>query len=236
MGTRVCTAIFEGGSMGEGGKVATVVSSAKRRVGMEAPLAADDDSRTGIVRGALRAFGEGDMDAFVDALKDDVEWESPSGDNFPGAGDHSGPDEIRDTYIADVGRTYASFGFRPDSFIETDHEDAVVVIGTFVGEAADAAGELETPGVQIWGFTGKSVAHIRIFADSAAFPEVVTEEALREQEEKAEEKEKESEEKESSEEKSETKSEKKSEEKSSEEKSEQESDENSEKHDDSDDA
>jgi ketosteroid isomerase-like protein len=168
--------------MGEDdGKVKQMVSSAKRRVGAEAPRVTEDDDsqRAGVVRGALRAFGEGDMDGFVDALKDDVMWENPEGKNFPGSGDLSGPEEVRERFIGDVGRTYTSFGFRPESFLETDHEDAVVVIGRFEGEGVTGDG-VDTPGVQVWGFTGSEVTHVRVFADSACFPEVVTEQKEKE--------------------------------------------------------
>src|SRR3954453_10360083 len=168
--------------MGEGdGKVKQLVSSAKRRVGAEAPVAAEDDDskRVGVVRGALRAFGEGDMDTFADALKNDVMWENPEGENFPGSGDLSGPEEVRERFIGDVGRTYTSFGFRPESFLETDHEDAVVVIGRF--EAEGVTGDsVDTPGVQVWGFSGTEVTHVRVFTDSACFPEVVTEQKEKE--------------------------------------------------------
>jgi ketosteroid isomerase-like protein len=158
-----------------------MVSSAKRRVGAEAPrFTEDDDSeRAGVVRGALRAFGEGDMDGFVDALKDDVMWENPEGSNFPGSGDLSGPEEVRERFIGDVGRTYTSFGFRPESFLETDHEDAVVVIGRFEGEGV-TGDSVDSPGVQVWGFSGSEVTHVRVFADSACFPEVVTEQKEKE--------------------------------------------------------
>jgi len=168
--------------MGEDdGKVKQMVSSAKRRVGAEAPRVTEDDDseRAGVVRGALRAFGEGDMDGFVDALKDDVMWENPEGSNFPGSGDLSGPEEVRERFIGDVGRTYTSFGFRPESFLETDHEDAVVVIGRFEGEGV-TGDSVDTPGIQVWGFSGSEVTHVRVFADSACFPEVVTEQKEKE--------------------------------------------------------
>jgi ketosteroid isomerase-like protein len=168
--------------MGEGdGKVKEMVSSAKRRVGAEAPRVTEDDEsqRAGVVRGALQAFGDGDMDGFIDALKDDVMWENPAGDNFPGSGDLSGPDEVRERFIGDVGRTYTSFGFRPETFLETDHEDAVVVIGRFEGEGVEG-GNLNSPGVLVWGFEGTEVTQVRVFADTAAFPEVVTEEKEKE--------------------------------------------------------
>ena len=84
------------------GKVKEMVSGAKRRVGAEAPLAADEDGKVGVVRGVLRSFGEGDMDGVIDALTDDVVWENPEGEHFPGAGpethrpggDEAGEDEL----------------------------------------------------------------------------------------------------------------------------------------------
>jgi ketosteroid isomerase-like protein len=168
--------------MGEDdGKVKSMISGAKRKVGAEAPRVTEDDDsqRAGVVRGALRAFGEGDMDGFVDALKNDVMWENPEGDHFPGSGDLSGPEEVRERFIGDVGRTYTSFGFRPESFLETDHEDAVVVIGRFEGEGV-TGDSVDTPGVQVWGFSGSEVTHVRVFTDSACFPEVVTEQKEKE--------------------------------------------------------
>jgi len=163
------------------GKVKGMISNAKRRVGMEAPRVTEDDEskRAGVVRGALQAFGSGDMDGFCDALTDDIMWENPEGENFPGGGDLSGPNEVRERFIGDVGRTYTSFGFRPETFIETDHEDAVLVIGRFEGESV-TGDTVDTPGVQVWGFTGSEVTHVRVFTDTAAFPEVVTEQKEKE--------------------------------------------------------
>src|SRR5258705_12775244 len=114
-------------------KVGEVVSKGKRRFGMEAPSAADAEGRVGIVRGALRAFGEGDHDAFLDALHEEVAWEAPDGEHFPGRGRHSGREAVRERFIEEAGRTYTEFGFRPESFLDADDEDAVVVIGRFIG-------------------------------------------------------------------------------------------------------
>jgi ketosteroid isomerase-like protein len=150
-------------------KVGEAVSQAKRRVGVEAPDAADAGGRVGIVRGALRAFGSGDVDAFVDALRSDVDWEAPGGDRFPGGAHLSGRDAVRERFVEDVKRTYASFGFRPDSFLDVDAENAVVAIGRFAGESAEGK-QLDAPAAQLWELKGSSVARVCIFTDSAQFP------------------------------------------------------------------
>src|SRR3954447_13612121 len=172
-------------------QVGDLVTRAKRRVGAEQPSAADDDGRVGVVRGALRTFGEGDTDGFLDALKHDVLWEAPDGGHFPGGGELDGRDAVKSEFIENAGRTFTSFGFRPETFVEADDVDAVIVIGSFEGDGVEGA-RLDEPGVQIWEFEGNSVTRVRIVTDSAGFPPVITERREQEMEEQErEEKEKE---------------------------------------------
>jgi ketosteroid isomerase-like protein len=174
-----------------------VVTKAKRRFGIENPSAADADGNVGTVRGALRAFGQGEFDQFLDALQEDVAWEAPGGD-FPGKSELEGREALKDKYIGDIGRTYTEFGFVPENFVDTD-DGAVIVIGRFTGDAAEGDA-LDVSAVQIWQFGRSSEAElIRIYADSAAFPELITEQKLKEREE--EEKKREEEEKKKDEEK-----------------------------------
>src|SRR4051812_23107725 len=176
-------------------QVGDLVTRAKRRVGAEQPSAADDDGRVGVVRGALRTFGEGDTDGFLDALKHDVLWEAPGGGHFPGGGELDGRDAVKSQFIENAGRTFTSFGFRPETFVEADDVDAVIVVGHFEGDGVEGA-RLDEPGVQIWEFQGNSVAHVRIITDTAGFPPVITERREQElEEQEREEKEKQEQEK-----------------------------------------
>jgi len=177
-----------------------VATKAKRRLGIENPSAADADGNVGTVRGALRAFGEGEFDQFLGALKDDVAWEAPGGD-FPGGNEIEGCEEIKDKFIGDIGRTYTEFGFVPENFVDTD-DGAVIVVGRFTGDSAEGD-RLDAPAVQIWQFGRSSEAEmIRIYADGAAFPELITEQKEKEREEE-EKKRKEEEEKKEEEKKAE---------------------------------
>jgi ketosteroid isomerase-like protein len=171
-------------------QVGDLVSQAKRRVGVETPSAADDDGRVGIVRGALRTFADGDMDGFLDALREDVIWEAPNGGHFPGGGEQEGRDAVRKEFIENAERTFTSFGFRPESFVDADDVDAVIVIGRYEGDGVQGD-RLDEPGVQVWEFQGNAVAKVRIFTDTAGFPEVVTERKEKEWAEKEKEKEEE---------------------------------------------
>ncbi|MEA2440144.1 MAG: SnoaL-like domain [Thermoleophilaceae bacterium] len=174
-------------------QVGDLVTRAKRRVGAEQPSAADDEGRIGIVRGALRTFGEGDTDGFIDTLREDIVWEGPSGGHFPGGGEQLGRDAVRSEFVENAGRTFTSFGFLPESFIEAEDANAVIVIGRFEGDGVEGD-RVDEPGVQVWEFQGTAVARVRIFTDSAGFPAVITE--RRQQEIEEEEREKEEKEKE----------------------------------------
>jgi ketosteroid isomerase-like protein len=175
-------------------QVGDLVTRAKRRVGVEQPSAADDDGRVGIVRGALRTFGEGDTDGFLDALREDVVWEAPNGGHFPGGGEQLGRDAVKSEFVENAGRTFTDFGFVPESFVEADEVDAVIVIGRFEGDGVEGD-RLDEPGIQVWEFQGNAVSRVRIFTDSAGFPTVMTERREKELEEKEREKKEKAEEK-----------------------------------------
>src|SRR3954468_7568002 len=169
-------------------QVGDLVTRAKRRVGAEQPSAADDDGRVGIVRGALRTFGEGDSDGFLDALRHDVVWEAPNGGHFPGGGEQLGRDAVKTEFIENAERMFTDFGFIPESFVDAEDVDAVIVIGRFEGDGVEGD-RVDEPGIQVWEFQGNAVSRVRIFTDSAGFPAVITERREKEMEEQEREKE-----------------------------------------------
>jgi ketosteroid isomerase-like protein len=147
----------------------------------ETPVAKDAEGRTQIVREALRAFGDGDFDRFFGSMDEEVEWRAPEGRKFPGAGTHSGRAAIAEHLLGDVERTYASFGFRPETYLEPAEEDLVVVLGSFIGEPVDGD-EVHTPAAQVWEFEKGKVSRVRILADSEALAEPREEAPPREEE------------------------------------------------------
>src|SRR4051812_34054668 len=158
-------------------RVGEAMQQAKSAVKKDEPSAATNaEGRVAVVREALQAFGSGDFDGFLGQMDDKVEWEGPKGENFPGGSTLSGREEIEEKFIGDVRRSYVTFGFTPSTWLEADDRDWVVVIGAFQGEGLNGKGEIEEPAVQVWEFHNGKVATVRIFADSGAFPAIVTEE------------------------------------------------------------
>jgi ketosteroid isomerase-like protein len=175
-------------SSGIGQRAKSLVEQAKQSVGAgETPLATKVGGRAEAVEEALKAFGQGDVDRFLEAFSDDVTWSGPKGENFPGAGNHDGRDAIREAFVRDVERSFASFGFRPDHFLGAPDEDIVVAVGAFTGEGVKGEGQLDAPAVQVWEFDGDKVVAVDIYTDSAAFPGVVTEQEEKEREQEQDE-------------------------------------------------
>jgi ketosteroid isomerase-like protein len=168
---------------GFGQRAKGLVEQAKQTVGAgETPLATKVGGRAEAMEEALKAFGEGDIDRFLSAFADDVTWSGPKGEKFPGAGNHDGRDAVREAFIGDAGRSFASFGFRPDRFFGAPDADVVVAVGAFTGEGVKGSGQLDAPAVQVWEFDGDEVVAVDIYTDSAAFPGVVTEQEEQERE------------------------------------------------------
>ena len=173
-------------------KIEGAVSKAKGRFG-RGNDGSDVEGRPAVVRETLRKLGAGDIDGFLDAMDDKVEWESPQAGNFPGGGNYAGTDEVRERFIGDAGRTFTEFGFEPETYLDAEEDNTVVALGRFVGKGAEGD-NLDTEGVVLWRFDGDdTVNRICIITDSAAFPEVVTEKKQKEWEEEDREKEREEE-------------------------------------------
>lgn len=156
-------------------RMGEVVAQAKGKVKGGPPVATDAEGRVAVVRDALRAFGEGDFESFLGTMADDVSWEGPEGGNFPGGGSLTGREEIEERFIGDVKRSYERFGFAPETYLESEDRDWVVVVGEFKGDGVKAQAPLSEPAVQLWEFDRGQVSAVRTFADSAVFPGLVSE-------------------------------------------------------------
>lgn len=151
----------------------------------QVPAATDAEGRTAIVREALRAFGAGDFDSFFGSMDDGVEWVAPGGPKFPAAGTHTGRDSVAGRFLEEIKRTYSSFGFRPEKYLESEAEETVAVIGHFVAEPIEGH-DIEAAAVQLWDFDAGKVARVRIYTDTHGFPEPRKEEEEKEEREEKE--------------------------------------------------
>ena len=152
-----------------GQRAKSLVEQAKRSAGVgDPPLVTEAGGRAEGMSEAFRAFGEGDIDRFLDAFADDVEWSGPKGDSFPGGGSTRAatPSARRSSRTRSAAtRPSAS---RPERYLESPGENAVVAFGAFVGEPIQGTGQLEEPAVQMWEFDGDKVVFVGIYTDRRA--------------------------------------------------------------------
>ena len=151
--------------------------------GDDVPKADGAEGPVAVVRGALRAWGEGNFDEFFAAFEGDVEWVAPQGSKFPAAGTIHGRDELRDKLVDSVKAAYQEFGFRPAHFLEAEQVDWIVVLGTFTGTPL-AGHELDVPGVMVWEMDGERAERVRVYTDSELFHEPAPDKEERERDER----------------------------------------------------
>jgi ketosteroid isomerase-like protein len=158
--------------------ISDTISKAKKSVGLEDPVASEAEGPVRTVREALQSIGDGDWDGFCGTLEQDVEWIAPGGD-FPGGGSLSGRDQVKEKFIGTIERTYATFGFVPESFVAAP-DDEIVVFGAFECEGRQGGSRVNEGAVMLWKFDGDHANEVRIYTDSAPFPEPLSEEDERE--------------------------------------------------------
>jgi uncharacterized protein len=141
--------------------------------------------RVEVVRNALRAFGDGEHDQFLEVFHEEVEWVGPQGSNFPGAGTHSGREAVKENFVGDIGEGFPAFGFRPEHYLDADEQDWVVTLGVFTGEGG--SDRFEVPGVVVWEFRDDKVGTVRIYTDTDAFPRPLEEDEREREDEDQEE-------------------------------------------------
>jgi ketosteroid isomerase-like protein len=170
---------------GVGDRLSGAVQRVKEVAGRDQDREADEaGGRVQAVREALRAFGEGEHDRFLEVFDEEVEWVAPEGSKFPGAGTHSGREAVGEKFVGEIGRGFPAFGFRPDHYLDADEEEWVLTLGVFTGEGG--TGGFEVPGAVVWEFSKDKVARVRIYTDTDSFPEPVEEEREEDQESRGE--------------------------------------------------
>src|SRR5947208_2064420 len=80
-----------------------------------------------IIRGIYDAFNRGDIDAVVNALTDDVEWNAPGGAPFSGI--RRGPRAVAD-YLHEIPRWVRIDEFDVDDVLADGHK--VIALGRYI--------------------------------------------------------------------------------------------------------
>jgi uncharacterized protein len=120
-------------------------------------------SAVDIVRRSYDAFAQGDLDAVVADMHDDIEWQQAQG--LPHGGTYRGLAEVRRNVFDPLDRDWWSeFSAVPDEFL--DAGDEVVVLGRYRGVAQGTGKQLDVPFVHVWSLRDEKAWRFRQFLDT----------------------------------------------------------------------
>lgn len=122
------------------------------------------------VKRSYAAFDRGDMDAVLEAMTDDIEWQQAQG--LPHGGTYRGVAEVRANVFDPLDRDWwSSFAAVPTEFL--DAGDEVVVLGRYQGVAKGTEKRLDVPFVHVWSLRDGRAWRFRQFLDTAGWVEAL---------------------------------------------------------------
>lgn len=102
-------------------------------------------SNVSIVRDAYEWFNEGDIEAVLGVMDENIEWIEPEGDIYGGT--YHGPDAVMENVFSAIMEDFEELIVDADRFI--DGGNTVVVMGAFRGTARETGEAFDVPFVQV---------------------------------------------------------------------------------------
>jgi ketosteroid isomerase-like protein len=121
------------------------------------------DDNAEMLRRGYAAFAEGDLEAAMGFLADDIQWQGPRSNGLPDSGDFHGKDEVRWMFKHLVQTYGEDLRVVPDEFVREDQ--TIVVLGHM--EASPRGTALKVPWVHVWKFQDGSAARVLTLTDTA---------------------------------------------------------------------
>lgn len=120
---------------------------------------------TTVVKQAYDAFGRGDIQAILDLVADDVDWEFVGPPDLAYARRRRSKKDVAD-FFADLPRADDIHTFEPREFIEAN--DNVTVLGWEESTALDTGKDFKTEWAHVFTVKNDKITRWRAFFDTAA--------------------------------------------------------------------
>ena len=126
----------------------------------------NESSNVQAVKAAYAAFLQGDIDAILAMLDDNVEWQAVKGTEgvAPHAGVRRGPAAVKE-FFGQVAATIQFSRFEPKEFIAQG--DQVAVVGEYAAKITTTGRSIASDWVMVFTFRNGRVARFREWTDSA---------------------------------------------------------------------
>ena len=126
-------------------------------------MSAQENTR--LVRQAYQSIQAGDMQSFLNALAEDVQWQLPEMKNVPFAGMWRGHRGV-EQFFGKVSETQEVIEFEAEEFIAQG--DRVVVLGRFFMRVKATGKDSRSAWAHVWTIRQGRVTHFREYVDTAA--------------------------------------------------------------------
>ncbi len=127
------------------------------------------EENVNIMRQGYDAFNRGDIDAVMDLLDPEIEWQEPDVGISPVRGTHHGPQAVANNVFGSVPEHWDEFQAVAEEFL--DAGDRVVVLGHFRVRGKATGKTVDAPFAHVWTLRdGKAVYHHN-YVDTATFLE-----------------------------------------------------------------
>jgi len=110
-------------------------------------------------------FGNQNVEGVLNAMTDDIVWNDGNKPEIPYSKIRNGKNETLNFFI-ELGSTLAFTEFAPQEFYADN--DAVIVKGSFAGNAIGTGKSFASEWVHIWKFSGDKISSFQAFNDTAA--------------------------------------------------------------------
>lgn len=118
-----------------------------------------------IVRRGYEAFGRGDLDALLNLLDEQVEWQTPGPADLPTAGQRKGHDQVRE-FFGTMNQMFEIQRFEPRTFVAEG--DRVIVLGEDTSRVTSTGRMLDQRWAHVFTVRNGKVVAFEEYLDTAA--------------------------------------------------------------------
>ncbi len=127
-------------------------------------------SNTDLTRRIYETFAGDDVEAFLAALDNKIEWTEAAG--FPYAGTYVGPEAVMEGVVMRLATEWARFEVTPDRFVAEG--DTVVATGSYEGTFQATGRSFSARFAHVWELRNGAVVRFEQIVDTAKVAEALT--------------------------------------------------------------
>ena len=125
------------------------------------------EENVNIMRQGYDAFNRGDIDAVMDIMDPEIEWQEPDVEGLPDRGTHHGSQAVANDVFGSVAEHWDEFQVVAEEFL--DAGDRVIVLGYFRARGKATGRTVEAPYAHVWTLRDSKAVHFRNYMDTATF-------------------------------------------------------------------